>query len=130
MPLKVTVKSFGTIRIGTSKITVRSDGNTMIEIEGTLPVLRDGDYVDIPADADAAMRFYALIQDAYLKDNFDARQSEYQRCSVELLAHRPETGAQLEAVDRWLRAGNVYKALKASGPLIGLHPMGRNAVES
>ena len=126
MPLKVTVKSFGTIRIGTSKITIQSEGQTTIEIEGTLPVLRDDDFVEVDPNPDEAMRLYALLQDAYLKDDFSRRQSEFANCVTELLAAKPEAQAQIAAVNRWLAEGNIYKALKASGPLIGLHPTGRN----
>lgn len=119
MPLKITVKSFEALHIGTATVTVRTEGYTLIEIEGDLPVLRGDDYVEPGGNPDIYTQLYVLLQEAYLLNDFDYRKDEYFSLLGTLLEQDPAARAIIEDINRWLAVSNPYKALKAAGRLLG-----------
>ena len=120
MPLEVTLKPGDCIYIGTTKVVVRSSEYTRLAIEGTLPVLREGDYVELGESPSKARQLYVMLQASYMRGDFDRCQTEYAERASELLRSYPKSAFVVAAINSWLGRGNLYKALKAARPLADL----------
>ena len=119
MPLEVMLKPGDCIYIGTAKVIVRSDQYTKLSIEGALPVLRQDDFIELGDNPTKARQLYVMLQDAYLHDNLSSRQAEYIGYVTALLQDDPAAGPIVGRANRWLEQGNLFKALKAFGALLG-----------
>ena len=119
MPLEVMLKPGDCIYIGMAKVVVRSDQYTKLSIEGTLPVLREDDFIELGDNPSKARQLYVMLQDAYLKNNLSSRQAEYIAHVTALLQDDPAAEPIAGRANRWLSQGNVFKALKVFGSLVG-----------
>jgi len=118
MALKITMKPGDFIYLGTSKVTVLSTESIRLAVEGTLPVLREPDYVEIGDNPTVARRLYILLQEIYMANDFHTRQREYDRAAGALMSSDPRYQFAVDAIGNWLAQGQWYKALKAARQLL------------
>ena len=118
MALKITMKPGDFIYLGTSKVTVLSTESIRLAVEGTLPVLREPDYVELGDHPTMARRVYVLLQDIYMGNEFKARQAEYKSAADALVSQDQRYQFAVDAIDNWLTQSQWYKALKAARQLL------------
>jgi flagellar protein FlbT len=111
MPLRVELKPFERLVIGDSVI-VNSDTRICFLIEGDAPVLRERDTVVEETATSAARRLYYFVQMMYLKADVARYRASYVGAVAELRQTMPSSLDLIEAVERQVAAGALYKALK------------------
>ena len=118
MPLEVLLRPGDYIFIGTAKVVVRSGDYTKLAIEGSMPVLRESDFVELGDAPTRARELYVMLQEAYMQDDFGTRQDEYAERVSALLRQSPSAAATVASINGWIGKQNLYKALKAARPLV------------
>jgi flagellar protein FlbT len=117
MPLRVELKPFERIVIGESVI-INSGNRTSFLVDGEVPILRDKDTVTAETATTPAKRLYHCVQVMYLKNDVARYRASY-LASVDELRHAvPESNDIIDAVDRHISEGALYKALKEIRKLI------------
>jgi len=111
MPLRVELKPFERLVIGDSVI-VNSDTRICFLIEGDAPVLRERDTVAEETATTAARRLYYFVQMMYLKNDVGRYRASYAAAVAELRQTLPRSLDLIDAVDRQVATGALYKALK------------------
>jgi len=117
MPLRVELKPFERIIIGESVI-INSGARTSFLIDGETPVLREKDTVTAETADTPAKRLYHCVQTMYLKNDISRYQTSYLAALEELRESWAvyEVSGCIEpaiaAIDRYIAAGSLYKALK------------------
>jgi flagellar protein FlbT len=117
MPLRVELKPFERIVIGESVI-INSGNRTSFLIDGEVPILRDKDTVTAETANTPAKRLYHCVQVMYLKNDVARYRASYLASVDELRRAVPESDDMIDAVDRHISEGALYKALKAIRKLI------------
>jgi len=118
MPLEVLLRPGDYIYIGTAKIIVRSGDYTKLAIEGSMPVLRESDFVELGEHPSKARALYVMLQDSYMQGDFAGRQDEYTTRVADLIAATPGTSEVVASINSWIAKENLCKALKAARPLV------------
>jgi flagellar biosynthesis repressor protein FlbT len=111
MPLRVELKPFERIVIGESVI-INSGTRTCFLIDGETPVLREKDTVTADTANTPARRFYHCVQMMYLKNDVARYREHYLGFLDELRAAAPHAADLIEAADRQVAQGALYKALR------------------
>lgn len=115
MPLRLNVKPGERIFLGTSSFVIDNDGTIGVAFDGTLPLLRETDYI-WPKDANTPLRqFYCALQASYLNGRTD--DAALAQSSQALLA----TGfpaVKLAEISLAVLSGELLKALKATRKLL------------
>jgi flagellar biosynthesis repressor protein FlbT len=117
MPLRVELKPFERIVIGESVI-INSGNRTCFLIDGEVPILRDKDTVTAETANTPAKRLYHCVQVMYLKNDVARYRTSYLASVDELRRAVPGSGDTIEALDRHISEGALYKALKEIRKLI------------
>ncbi|UFZ01789.1 flagellar biosynthesis repressor FlbT [Bradyrhizobium ontarionense] len=117
MPLRVELKPFERIVIGDSVI-VNSNTRARFIVEGDAPILRERDTVTAETADTPAKRLYLCVQTMYLKNDAIRYRASYLACMGDLDSAMPGVARLVEAVDRHVTAGALYKALKEIRALI------------
>ena len=117
MPLRVELKPFERIVIGESVI-INSGSRTSFLIDGEAPILRDKDTVTAESANTPAKRLYHCVQVMYLKNDVARYRASYLAAVDELRRAVSGTDDMIEAVDRHIADGALYKALKEIRKLI------------
>jgi flagellar protein FlbT len=117
MPLRVELKPFERIVIGESVI-VNSGNRTSFLIDGEVPILRDKDTVTAETANTPARRLYHCVQVMYLKNDVARYRTAYLASVDELRRAVPGNDDVIEAIDRHVSDGALYKALKEIRKLI------------
>lgn len=108
MALKIDLRAQEPLYVGNSIITVASDERSTIIIDGTIPVIRERDYV---REEDAGTPLLALIRAVqlhYLSPSATTLPAIFSLCFSGGLEHTPTT---LEAM-KCVADGETYKALR------------------
>jgi flagellar biosynthesis repressor protein FlbT len=111
MPLRVELKPFERIAIGESVI-INSGTRTCFLIDGETPVLREKDTVTADTANTPARRLYHCVQMMYLKNDVARYRESYLGFLNELRAAAPGAADLIEAADRQVAQGALYKALR------------------
>jgi flagellar biosynthesis repressor protein FlbT len=111
MPLRVELKPFERIVIGESVI-INSGTRTCFLIDGETPVLREKDTVTADTANTPARRLYHCVQMMYLKNDVVRYRQSYLGLIDELRAAAPDAADLIEAADRQVARGMLYKALR------------------
>jgi len=117
MPLRVELKPFERIVIGESVI-VNSNTRARFLVEGDAPILRERDTFTAETADTPAKRLYLCVQTMYLKNDATRYRASYGSCMDELRRAIPDAAGMVEAVDRHVASGALYKALKEIRALI------------
>lgn len=117
MPLRVELKPFERIVIGDTVI-VNSNTRARFIVEGDAPILRERDTVTAETADTPAKRLYLCVQTMYLKNDAIRYRASYLACMSDLHSAAPGVARLVEAVDRHVMAGALYKALKEIRALI------------
>ena len=111
MPLRVELKPFERIVIGESVI-INSANRTSFLIDGDTPILRETDTVTEQSANTPARRLYYCVQMMYLKNDVARHRPRYARLLSELRLAMPAAADLVDAADRHVAEGALYKALK------------------
>jgi flagellar protein FlbT len=117
MPLRVELKPFERIVIGESVI-VNSGNRTSFLIDGEVPILRDKDTVTAETANTPARRLYHCVQVMYLKNDVARYRTPYLASVDELRQAVPGSDDVIDAINRHVSDGALYKALKEIRKLI------------
>jgi flagellar biosynthesis regulator FlbT len=61
-----------------------------------------------------------MLQDGYMRGDFEQRRDEYAKCVTEFLGEQPDGAALIAGIHRWILKGELYKALKSAKALVDL----------
>jgi flagellar protein FlbT len=117
MPLRVELKPFERIVIGDSVI-INSGTRTCFLVDGDAPILRDKDTVTAETADTPAKRLYYCVQMMYLKNDVARYRPAYLAAIDELRRSLPGCDDLIDAADRQVTEGALYKALKEIRKLI------------
>ena len=111
MPLRVELKPFERIVIGESVI-INSGVRTCFLIDGEAPILRERDTVTAETANTPAKRLYLCVQTMYLKNDVARYRDSYLGLIKELREALPGARDLIDAADKHVADGALYKALK------------------
>lgn len=111
MPLRVELKPFERIVIGESVI-INSASRACFLIDGEAPVLREKDTVTAESANTPARLLYLCVQMMYLKNDTARYRASYLGLLRELQGAIPGSSGSIDAIERHVREGALYKALK------------------
>jgi flagellar biosynthesis repressor protein FlbT len=111
MPLRVELKPFERIVIGESVI-INSGVRTCFLIDGEAPILRERDTVTAETADTPAKQLYLCVQTMYLKNDVARFRDTYLGLIKELRETLPRARDLIDAADRHVADGALYKALK------------------
>ena len=111
MPLRVELKPFERIVIGESVI-INSGARTSFLIDGEAPILRERDTVTAETANTPAKRLYLCVQTMYLKNDVTRYREAYLGFIKELRDALPGERNLIDATERYVAGGSLYKALK------------------
>lgn len=117
MPLRVELKPFERIIVGTSVIT-NSDVRTAFLIDGNAPILREKDIFTAETANTPVKRIYLCVQMMYLENNIPAYQYLYFGFIKDVMEAVPSFREPIEAVSNLILSGELYKALRELRGLI------------
>lgn len=117
MPLRVELKPFERIIIGTSVIT-NSDARTAFLIDGNAPILREKDIFTAETANTPVKRIYLCVQMMYLENNIPAYQYLYFGFIKDVIEAVPSFREPIEVVSNLILSGELYKALRELRGLI------------
>jgi flagellar protein FlbT len=117
MPLRVELKPFERIVIGESVI-VNSGNRTSFLVDGEVPILRDKDTITAETANTPARRLYHCVQVMYLKNDVARYRTSYLASVDELRRAVPGSDDVIDAINRHISDGALYKALKEIRKLI------------
>ena len=126
MPLRVELKPFERIVIGESVI-INSGVRTCFLIDGEAPILRERDTVTAETANTPAKRLYLCVQTMYLKNDVARYRDSYLGLIKELREALPGARDLIDAADKHVADGALYKALKEIRKLMK-HDQGMVAV--
>jgi flagellar biosynthesis repressor protein FlbT len=126
MPLRVELKPFERIVIGESVI-INSGVRTCFLIDGEAPILRERDTVTAETANTPAKRLYLCVQTMYLKNDVARYRDSYLGLIRELREALPGARDLIDAADKHVADGALYKALKEIRKLMK-HEQGMVAV--
>jgi flagellar biosynthesis repressor protein FlbT len=126
MPLRVELKPFERIVIGESVI-INSGVRTCFLIDGEAPILRERDTVTAETANTPAKRLYLCVQTMYLKNDVARYRDSYLGLIKELREALPGARDLIDAADKHVADGALYKALKEIRKLMK-HEQGMVAV--
>jgi flagellar biosynthesis repressor protein FlbT len=117
MPLRVELKPFERLVIGESVI-INSDTRTSFIIDGETPILRERDTVTAETANTPARRLYFCVQMMYLKNDVARYRESYLGFIREIREAVPASRELIDAVNKHVSGGSLYKALKEIRKLI------------
>jgi flagellar protein FlbT len=117
MPMRVELKPFERIIIGESVI-INSGNRTCFLIDGDTPVLREKDTVTADTANTPAKRLYLCVQMMYLKNDAARFLEAYRGLLKGLREAAPDAADLIEAADRHVAEGALYRALKVIRTLL------------
>lgn len=117
VPLKIELRPGERVILGECIVT-NGDRRTRLTIDGAVPILRDKDIMTSRRANSLAKRIYLAIQRMYTakrpREDFEA----YLRLIREILAAMPDTQPFVDAINKRILTGDLYKALKEASKLV------------
>ena len=111
MPLRVELKPFERLVIGDS-IIINSGTRSCFLVDGATPILREKDTVTAESADTPAKRFYLCVQTMYLKNDATRQRESCLGLIKQLRETIPDSGELIEAIEKFIASGSLYKALK------------------
>lgn len=107
MSLKIDLRAGEKIYIGSSVLTVVSDERTTIIIDGNLPVVREGDFIQGNEVSTPLLRLARSVQLHYLSPH------EYSMCAIfEIYLNNEWNSAGIADAMKFVAQGQLYKAVR------------------
>lgn len=122
MALKINMKPKDSVYIGSSAITVASDGNVTLLIDGDVPVLRGSERIAEPVTDDPMARIQYIIQQMYLLRDIASFHEEYFALVQKVITNDAEMAQHVARINSHLVQGQFYKALKSIRELAANEP--------
>jgi flagellar biosynthesis repressor protein FlbT len=119
MALKINMKPRDSVYIGSSAITVASDGNVTLLIDGDAPVLRGSERIAEPNGDDPMVRIQYIIQQMYLLRDIASFHEDYFTLAQKLIQNDTEMAPHIARINCHLVQGEFYKALKTVRDIAG-----------
>ncbi|HTN62377.1 MAG TPA: flagellar biosynthesis repressor FlbT [Devosia sp.] len=120
MALRILVKPGEKVHLGTSNIIVVAEAVVTIIIEGTIPVLRDGDFLEAGTADTPARKAYRALQDIYLHSDVNAGRDSYFDSVRTLLHDLPSAADFVTQINGHLASNEFYRALKVGRSVVQL----------
>ena len=117
MPMRVELKPFERIIIGESVI-INSASRTCFLVDGEAPILREKDTITAETADTTAKRLYLCVQTMYLKNDAARFLEAYRGLLKGLREAAPDAADLIEAADRHVAEGALYRALKVIRTLL------------
>lgn len=114
MALKINMKPSDAVYVGASMITVESQSNVTLLIDGDVPVLRASEWIDEPRAGDHAARLQHVVQQMYFAGDVAGFHEDYFALAKVLASDDPATVPHIAKVNSHLARGEFYKALKVA----------------
>jgi flagellar protein FlbT len=118
MALQVELKPGERIIIGECAIT-NCDQRTRLTIDGAMPILREKDILTASAADTPAKRIYLVVELMYISRDPRLHHGTYFSLVRDLVQAAPSTWRYVQSINNQILTGNLYKALKEAGKLIG-----------
>jgi flagellar protein FlbT len=118
MALQVELKPGERIIIGECAIT-NCDQRTRLTIDGAMPILREKDILTAGAADTPAKRIYLVVELMYISRDPRLHHGTYFSLVRDLVQAAPSTWRYVQSINNQILTGNLYKALKEAGKLIG-----------
>jgi flagellar protein FlbT len=118
MALQVELKPGERIIIGECAIT-NCDQRTRLTIDGGMPILREKDILTAGAADTPAKRIYLVVELMYISRDPRLHHGTYFSLVRDLVQAAPSTWRYVQSINNQILTGNLYKALKEAGKLIG-----------
>ncbi|SHF26550.1 flagellar protein FlbT [Kaistia soli DSM 19436] len=117
MPLKLELKAGERVLLG-DLVIVNQGGRTRLCIEGDAPVLRERDMMAPEAANSLPKRLYLAMQSMYLSRDASRFLPEIARLTREIVDAEPGFRPFVEAIERQLHSGQLYRAMREVQRLI------------
>lgn len=117
MPLRFDLGPFEELHIGRCMIK-NSQERSLFAVEGSMPILRGREFLQETAARGPLAKLYHCIQQMYLEEAHEKYHGYYLKLAAESLRNDPRLYAELETIDRLIRAGGFYRVLKSIKKLI------------
>lgn len=118
MTLKINLKPREAVYVGTTSITVVSEGNVTLAIDGDAPILRSSERIDEPLANDHAARLQYVIQQMFLARDLAGFYEEYFALAQRLSSDNADLARHIARTNYHLAQGELYKALKSARALV------------
>ncbi len=99
-------------------MVTNGDRRTRLTIEGIVPIWRDKDIITARRANSPAKRIYLAIQRMYTGKRPREHFATYLRLSREILAAMPDMQPFINALNKRILTGDLYKALKEARNLV------------
>ncbi|MBU1174147.1 MAG: hypothetical protein KKH72_02005 [Alphaproteobacteria bacterium] len=118
MTLKINLKPREAVYIGTTSVTVLSEGKVTLAIDGDAPILRSSERISEPPADHVAARLQYVIQQMFLAQDLAAFHAEYFALAHRLGNENAEMAKLIAATNFHLVQGELYQALKSARKLV------------
>lgn len=118
MTLKINLKSREAVYIGATCVTILSEGNVTLAIDGDAPILRSSERISEPPADNFAARLQYVIQQMFLAQDIAAFQEEYFALAQKLSGDDVDMSRLVATTNFHLARGEFYKALKSARKLV------------
>lgn len=120
MFLKLTLKPGEPVHVGRARISVLSSATAQLLIEGHMPILRHGLYLEPEEQETELDRFVGFVQEIYLGEGFGELLPAYLRTSMALAAQCPEFSGTIAEITMLLMGEDRFEAVRLARELRSL----------
>lgn len=112
MTLRLVLKPGEVLMLGRTRLTLVSQGNCTVLVDGSGPVLRTQDYVEADDTADAVARLRYVVQQIYLEDDAEAHHAALEGALDDVQAAFPALQTELRRLRVAIAGGSLWEAVK------------------
>lgn len=112
MTLRLVLKPGEVLMLGRTRLTLVSQGNCTVLVDGSGPVLRTQDYVEVDDTADAVARLRYVVQQIYLEDDAEAHHAALEGALDDVHAAFPALQTELRRLRVAIAGGSLWEAVK------------------
>jgi len=131
MFLKLTLKPGEPVHVGRARISVLSSGTAQLLIEGHMPILRHGLYLEPEAQETELDRFVGFVQEVYLGEGFGELLPAFLRTAMVLGTRHPDFADTIAEITILLMGEERFEAVRLAREMrslaLGAHPAARLA---
>jgi len=131
MFLKLTLKPGEPVHVGRARISVLSSGTAQLLIEGHMPILRHGLYLEPEEQETELDRFVGFVQEIYLGEGFGELLPVFLRTAMALGARHPEFADTIAEITMLLIGDDRFEAVRLAREMrslaLGARPAARLA---
>lgn len=112
MTLRLVLKPGEVLMLGRTRLTLVSQGNCTVLVDGSGPILRTQDYVEADDTADPVARLRYVVQQIYLEDDAEAHRAALAGAVDEVQAAFPALQTELRRLRVAIAGGSLWEAVK------------------